>query len=310
MSELTGIVTRSTGSWSTVKLVTGKRIECRLRGSLRITDIKTTNPVAVGDVVSVEMEKGSETQGLITQIKDRKNYLVRKSVNLSKRAHVIAANLDRVIVLATLAEPRTSLGFINRILASAEAFNVEGTVVFNKVDMLSEVGKELLSEYRSIYEDIGYETMAVSAMTGEGIEGFKDLLSNKTSLIVGHSGVGKSTLINKVQPGIDLKVGEISTVHSKGKHTTTFAEMFDLDFGGNIIDTPGIKEFGTVNMENDPISHYFREIFKASGDCKFNNCQHVNEPNCNVLAQVEMGNIDESRYSTYLSMLEELSGLQ
>lgn len=310
MSELTGIVTRSTGSWSTVKLEDGKRLECRLRGNLRIKGIRTTNPVAVGDVVSVTLEEGNENQGLISGIAERKNYLVRKSVNLSKRAHVIAANLDRIIVLATVAEPRTSLGFINRIIASAEAFNVEATVVFNKLDMLNELGQEILAEYRAIYENVGYSTMAVSAIKGDGIEEFKSLLAGKTSLIVGHSGVGKSTLINAVQPGIDLKVGEISAVHSKGKHTTTFAEMFDLELGGSIIDTPGIKEFGTVNMDNDPIGHYFREIFEASEDCKFHNCKHVNEPQCNVISKIEDGTIDGSRYDTYLSMLEELEDQQ
>lgn len=301
-----GIVIRSTGSWSTVQLDSGSFQECRLRGNFRIKGIKSTNPIAVGDRVSVEEDPKDSSQGVITEIETRKNYIVRRSVNLSKRSHIIAANIDQLIVLATISEPRTSLGFIDRLLVTAEAYNIPSIIVFNKADLLSDEEKDVLSENRNTYESIGYQTLVVSALDGSGLNDLKELMKAKTSLVTGHSGVGKSTLINAIEPDLDLKVNAISEVHRKGTHTTTFAEMFPLSFGGFIIDSPGIKEFGMIDMDNDHIGHYFPEIFKLSEECKFNNCSHLNEPNCAVKNAVESGEIAESRFNTYLSIVSEL----
>ena len=301
-----GIVIRSTGSWSTVQLKSGSFQECRLRGNFRIKGIKSTNPIAVGDHVTVEEDPKDSSQGVITHITPRKNYIVRRSVNLSKRSHIIAANIDQLIVLATISEPRTSLGFIDRLLVTAEAYNIPSIIVFNKADLLSNEEKEVLSDYREIYESIGYQTLFVSALDQTGLDDLKDLMQAKTSLVAGHSGVGKSTLINAIEPGLDLKVKAISEMNRKGTHTTTFAEMFPLAFGGFIIDSPGIKEFGMIDMDNDHIGHYFPEIFKTSKECKFNNCSHMNEPHCAVKNAVECDEIAESRYNTYLSIVSEL----
>ena len=303
----TGTVIRSTGSWSTVLLESGEVQECKLRGNFRIKGIKSTNPIAVGDKVDVEEDLKDDTKGVIIKIHDRKNYIVRKSVNLSKRSHILAANIDQLIVLATVAEPRTSLGFIDRMLVTAEAYDIPSVIVFNKTDLLTETGFEILADYSEIYEEIGYEVLQVSAVTGEGTQDLVELMKDKTSLIAGHSGVGKSTLINAIQPELDLKVGSISDVHRKGTHTTTFAEMFGLSFGGFIIDSPGIKEFGMIDMDNDQIGHYFPEIFQSSEECRFHNCTHQQEPGCAVVAAVENGKVAPTRFNTYLSILEELS---
>ncbi|MFT4526784.1 MAG: ribosome biogenesis GTPase, partial [Bacteroidia bacterium] len=258
------------------------------------------------DRVTVEEDPKDSSQGVITHISERKNYIVRRSVNLSKRSHIIAANIDQLIVLATVSEPRTSLGFIDRLLVTAEAYTIPAIIVFNKADLLSEEENEVLSEYRYTYESIGYQTLLVSALDKTGLDDLKALMKDKTSLVSGHSGVGKSTLINVIEPDLDLKVNAISEVHRKGTHTTTFAEMFPLAFGGFIIDSPGIKEFGMIDMDNDHIGHYFPEIFKTSDECKFNNCSHMNEPHCAVKNAVECGDIAESRYNTYLSIVSEL----
>lgn len=303
----TGTVIRSTGSWSTVLLESSEIQECKLRGNFRIKGIKSTNPIAVVDKVDVEEDLKDDTKGVIINIHDRKNYIVRKSVNLSKRSHILAANIDQLIVLATVAEPRTSLGFIDRMLVTAEAYAIPSVIVFNKTDLLTETGFEILADYSEIYKEIGYEVLQVSAVSGEGTQDLIELMKDKTSLIAGHSGVGKSTLINAIQPKLDLKVGSISDVHRKGTHTTTFAEMFELSFGGFIIDSPGIKEFGMIDMDNDQIGHYFPEIFKSSEDCRFHNCTHQQEPGCAVVAAVENGTVAPMRFNTYLSILEELS---
>lgn len=302
---LEGKVVRSTGSWSSVRLTDGKVIECRLRGSFRLCDSRATNPIAVGDLVTIELEESGN--GVITDIAPRKNYIVRKSVNLSKEIHVIAANLDQAVILATITQPRTSLGFIDRFLAVAEAYNIPASVIFNKTDLLeTDKLKNQLTEYSGIYKQVGYPVFHTSAITGDGIDEVKELFQNKTTLVFGHSGVGKSTFLNALQPRLQLKTGEISSTHEKGKHTTTFAEMFELEMGGNVIDTPGVKEFGMVNMEQSEISHFFPDIFRVSSGCKFSNCLHVNEPRCAVKAAVESEQIAESRYANYLSILDSI----
>lgn len=295
---------RSTGSWSTVKLNNGQFLQCKLKGTFRQKGLRSTNPVAVGDRVSVEIEDGV---GIIYHIHERNNYIIRKSVNLSKEVHVIAANMDQALIVATVAQPRTSLGFIDRFLCVAEAYDIKAIVVFNKIDLLqSDESVALKDSYKATYERAGYEVYSVSAHTGEGIESLADKLLGKVTLVFGHSGVGKSTLLNALDPELDLKTGEISDVHNKGKHTTTFAEMFELKNGSLVIDTPGVKEFGMVDMTKEEMYHYFPDIFKASEECKFGNCLHINEPGCNVKEQVETGIISESRYSSYISILESI----
>lgn len=295
---------RSTGSWSTVQLNNGQFLQCKLKGTFRQKGLRSTNPVAVGDRVSVEIEDGV---GIIYHIHERNNYIIRKSVNLSKEVHVIAANMDQALIVATVAQPRTSLGFIDRFLCVAEAYDIKAIVVFNKIDLLqSDESVALKDSYKATYERAGYEVYSVSAHTGEGIESLADKLLGKVTLVFGHSGVGKSTLLNALDPELDLKTGEISDVHNKGKHTTTFAEMFELKNGSLVIDTPGVKEFGMVDMTKEEMYHYFPDIFKASEECKFGNCLHINEPGCNVKEQVETGIISESRYSSYISILESI----
>lgn len=299
-----GVVTKSTGSWYAVRDLDHHRVvQCRIKGKLRIAGIKSTNPLAVGDIVDYELEEGYENQGIISAIEDRKNYIVRKSVNLSKRVHIIAANMDLALLVTTLAKPATSTGFMDRFLATAEAYNIPAIIVFNKSDLHSE---ELAQEhaYRvGVYRSIGYQTLDTSAVTGEGIEELREILKGKTTLLSGHSGVGKSTLINFVEPGLDLRTGEVSKSHNKGQHTTTFAEMFPLSFGGAIIDTPGIKGFGLVNMEKEEISHYFPEIFEIAKACKFHNCIHINEPQCAVRRAVEQHDIAPTRYESYINFI-------
>ena len=304
--ELKGKVIRSTGSWSNVLIDTNDVVECKLRGNFRIKGIRSTNPVAVGDIVSIEKDAKDPTKGVIVSIANRRNYLIRRSVNLSKQTHIIAANVDQLIVLATLTEPRTSLGFIDRLLVTSEAYEIPASIVFNKADLMNPESSEELRSIREIYEKVGYHTFSVSAKDGTGLTDLMDEMKDKVSLIAGHSGVGKSTLINTIEPGLDLKVKQLSDAHLKGTHTTTFAEMFRLSFGGFIIDTPGLKEFGMVDMDDDNVGHYFPEIFKFSEHCRFNDCKHKNEPGCAVLKALDRNDIASSRYRTYLGILTEL----
>jgi ribosome biogenesis GTPase / thiamine phosphate phosphatase len=303
---MTGTVIKSTGSRYTVLSAKKERIECRVKGKLRLEGITSTNPVAVGD--KVEFEYDGSDMGSITGLLPRKNYIIRKATNLSKQSHIIAANIDQAFVIATLAFPRTSTGFIDRFLATAEAYDIPVSIVFNKMDIYTEGGLSGLEEIIALYKNIGYPCYRVSAVEYTGLDELKKMLKGKVSLFSGHSGVGKSTLINSIQPGLDLTVGHVSEAHGKGTHTTTFAEMHQLDEGGFIIDTPGIKEFGMINMEKTEISHYFPEIFGKSRECKFSSCLHINEPKCAVISAVESGEIAVSRYNSYLGIVtgEEL----
>lgn len=303
MSTQKGIVMKSTGSWYNVKLADNTRVDCRIRGKFRTQDIKSTNPVAVGDYVVVETDG---TDYLITEIADRKNYIIRKSTKLSKQTHIIAANLDQAVLIVTLTQPRTPLGFIDRFLATAEAYDIPVTIVINKTDCLNEQLNEDLGLFKYIYSEVGYPCIEVSAIKGTNLQAFKQALKGKVSLIGGQSGVGKSTLINAVEPTLDLKTAEVSGYNEKGQHTTTFAEMFDLSFGGSIIDTPGIRSFGVVDFDKNELSHFFRELFEIGKQCKFANCNHIDEPGCAVKAAVEEGHIAESRYMNYHYMYHDL----
>jgi ribosome biogenesis GTPase len=296
-----GLVIKSTGSWYEVQTDEGRLIKCRIKGKFRTLDIKTTNPVAVGDRVTVEPEPDQET-GLITELEPRKNYIIRKSVNLSKQAQIIAANLDQAFLIVTLASPRTSLGFIDRFLVTAEAYDIPAKLIFNKLDLFSAEGLEILSQYQSIYEQAGYPCYSVSALKATNLDQLRELLKDKVTLVSGHSGVGKSTLINALLPGYELKTGDISDWSDKGKHTTTFAEMFKLPFGGYLIDTPGIRELGVFDIEKQELGRLFPEIRKLMDDCRFNNCRHINEPGCAVLEALEEGELEPSRYDSYLSI--------
>lgn len=296
-----GLVIKSTGSWYQVLSDTGQRVDCRIQGKFRLKDIKTTNPIAVGDRVEFELEPELET-GVITQLEERKNYIIRKSVNLSKQAQIIAANLDQAFLIVTLASPRTSLGFIDRFLVTAEAYDIPAILIFNKLDLFSEEGLEILAEYEQIYTDLGYPCYHVSAKEGTNIEEIKTLLKDQVTLISGHSGVGKSTLINAILPEAEVKTGAVSDWSDKGQHTTTFAEMYTLPFGGYLIDTPGIRELGVFDIEPQELGRLFPEFRERMGDCRFHNCRHINEPGCAVLAALENGEIKPSRYDSYLSI--------
>lgn len=305
-----GLVVKSTGSWYTVEDENGTLYDCKVKGNFRIKGIKSTNPVAVGDQVNfliqtTEKEDNKSKIGLITSLEDRKNYIVRRSQNLSKQSHVIAANIDQAILVATLDYPFTSTTFIDRYLASAEAYNIPVLLVFNKIDLYNKEQKEKLESLISVYTKPGYTCIPVSAKMGEGLQDLKEAIKNKTNVINGHSGVGKSTLINLFEPGLKLKTEEISDSHKTGKHTTTYTTLYKLSIGGYIIDTPGIKGFGMLNMEPWEISHYFREIFEFSKGCQYHNCSHTHEPNCAVKQAVEEGEIAESRYISYLGLLEK-----
>lgn len=281
----------------------GNLVQCRIVGKLRLRGIKSTNPVAVGDVVEFEMEGGDENTGVIKDIYDRKNYIIRKSVNLSKQTQIIATNMDQAVLIVTLDFPKTFPRFIDRFLVTAEAYDIPGVLVFNKVDLYHE---ELLSDlefYTLVYLEAGYKVLHTSVPDEFGLEDFKAMLKDKTSLLSGHSGVGKSTLINAVEPNLDLKTSSISESHLQGQHTTTFAEMFELSFGGNIIDTPGIRGFGLVEMGKEEIGDYFPEIFKLKGECKFNNCLHLEEPGCAVKTAAEAGTLAYTRYDSYVNFV-------
>ncbi len=296
-----GLVLKSTGS--NYKVATEKGLlECRLGGRLRLEDLKHTNPVSVGDKVIIS----DEERGLIIDLVERKNYLIRKATNLSKQTHIVAANIDQLIILASYKQPRTSTGFIDRVLATAEAYNIPAIIVFNKTDLLNEKEIKQVQHYINVYDSIGYTAIGVSAEHEESVTVLKQLMIGKTNLFTGHSGVGKSTLVNKMDPQMNLRTGTISDKFNKGKHTTTFAEMLPLSFGGYVIDTPGIKEFGMVNMDKHEVTDYFREIFALKQQCKFNNCLHVNEPNCAVVEAVENGKIADFRYNNYLNILDTL----
>ncbi len=300
LQKETGVVFRSTGSWYDVQDSSGSTIKCNLKGRIRLEGLRSTNPVAVGDLVV--FTRSSDGTGIIEKIDDRKNFIVRKSVNLSKESHIVASNLDRAFLIVTIAQPRTSSGFIDRFLVTAEAYGIPTTIVFNKIDLLDVESAERQNELEAIYSSAGYEIMSVSAKTGEGIDELKQSLNEGINLLSGHSGVGKSTIINGLVPGLNLKTGEVSDFHSKGKHTTTFAEMFEVPGGGFIIDTPGIKGFGLITLEKETLNHHFPEIFQKLDGCKFNNCIHIDEPGCAVKGAVEEGQISEERYSNYLEM--------
>jgi ribosome biogenesis GTPase len=296
-----GLVIKSTGSWYTVLGDDGNRYKCRIKGKLRMKGLVSTNPVAVGDRVDFELEPDQET-AVISNILDRKNYIIRKSINLSKQVQVIAANLDLACLVVTLASPRTSLGFIDRFLVTAEAYSVPAILIFNKLDLFSEEGLEILANYMDMYEGIGYPCYAVSARKGTYIETLEEAIKDKISLFSGHSGVGKSSLINRLIPGKELRVGEISDWSDMGKHTTTFAELFELPFGGKLIDTPGIREMGITDIEKEELGHFFPEMRKLMHDCKFNNCVHINEPGCAVIKALENGELEPTRYDSYQSI--------
>lgn len=298
-----GLVIKNTGSWYSVKTDTGKVVECKIKGNFRLKGIRSTNPVAVGD--NVEIALNSEGTAFITHIEERRNYIIRKSQNLSKQSHILAANVDQAFLIVTVNYPQTSTTFIDRFLASAEAYSVPVVLVFNKCDILSDDERHYQQSMILLYETIGYECREVSATTGEGVDGLHALLKGKITLLSGNSGVGKSTLINKILPEANLRTAEISDAHNTGMHTTTFSEMLELPEGGYIIDTPGIKGFGTFNMEPEELTSYFPEIFHFSKGCKFSNCTHTHEPGCAVLKAIDDHYIAQSRYQSYLNMLED-----
>ena len=300
-----GIVYKSTGSWYSVKAENQEFYQCRIKGKFRIKGIKSTNPIAVGDIVDFELDNSSdEVIGLITNIHDRKNYIVRKSVNLSKQIHIIASNIDQMFLLVTMNYPLTSTTFIDRFLATAEAYNIKAVLIFNKIDTLE--GEELDNQLflQHIYSSIGYQCLRVSATENKGIDKLKELMKGKTSMFSGHSGVGKSTLVNTLEPALNLKTTVISESNKQGQHTTTFAEMYDLSFGAKIIDTPGIRGFGMVDMQPQEVTDYFPEFFKLKEHCKFNNCLHKDEPHCAVKEALDNDEIFWSRYRSYIQILE------
>ena len=299
-----GVVYKSTGSWYTVKASDGVFYECRIKGKFRIKGIKSTNPIAVGDWVEFEIETiGDDTIGIIDRIADRKNYIIRKSVNLSKQTHIIASNLDQVFLLVTLNNPTTYTIFIDRFLVTAEAYDIPVVLLFNKVDSYNDEELDEVKFLATLYREIGYACIGISAKSGKNIDKVKELMVGKVSMFSGHSGVGKSTLINKVEPQLDIKTAEISAQHLQGQHTTTFAEMFDLTFDAKIIDTPGIKGFGIFDMEPAEIGDYFPEFFELKKHCKFNNCIHMDEPKCAVKDALEDGTVSWSRYRSYVQMI-------
>jgi len=302
---MTGVVYKSTGSWYTVKNDLGVVYECRIKGKFRIKGIKSTNPIAVGDVVDFDIETlDNVTTGVIHTIHDRVNYIVRKSVNLSKQTHIIASNIDQVFLLITINNPPTLTSFIDRFLVTTQAYGIKTILLFNKVDAYDDETLLEVKYLASVYRKIGYECIGVSAATGKNVDKVKALMKDKVSMFAGHSGVGKSTLVNVIEPNLDLKTKEISTQHMQGQHTTTFAEMFDLNFGAKIIDTPGIKGFGVVDMDKEEVGDYFPEFFALKQDCKFNNCLHVEEPKCAVKDALDKNEIAFSRYRSYLQILE------
>ncbi len=298
-----GLVIKNTGSWYIVKLDDGSVENCKIKGNFRLKGIRTTNPVAVGDRVDVAVKDGAS---YIVSIETRRNYIIRKASNLSKESQILAANIDQALLIVTLKEPVTSTTFIDRFLATAEAYNVPVVIVINKIDLLVEEDEiEYLEAVKNLYEVIGYKVVAMNALAGDGIGELKETLCGKTTLLSGNSGVGKSSIINLVLPGVNLKTGSVSESHHTGMHTTTFSEMFELPEGGCVIDTPGVKGFGTIDFEKTEVAHYFKEIFAISANCRYNDCTHTHEPGCAVLEAVENHYISQSRYQSYLSILED-----
>ena len=300
---INGVVYRSTGSWYDVKLEDGTLIKSRIKGKFRTKGLRTTNPLAVGDYV--HLIKNGIGEYIVDEIQERKNYIIRKSVNLSKEAHIIASNIDLAVLLVTISNPATATGFIDRFTVTAEAYHIPLHIVFNKIDLYDDRDKKTLHEWESTYSKANYNNLCISAKTGEGLNKLSALIADKTTLIAGNSGAGKSTLINQIIPNLALKTGNISTTHMTGKHTTTFAEMFDVNESTRIIDTPGIKGFGLVDFKKEELGMYFPEMMALLDQCKFHNCKHINEPGCEVLNQLKQGNLSISRYQSYLSMYQD-----
>jgi ribosome biogenesis GTPase len=302
-----GLVYKSTGSWYIVKVESGGVWDCRIKGKLKIDEeISSTNPIAVGDIVNFEAEDEEKKIGIIITIEDRKNYIARVSPHNKHQKHIVAANMDAALIMATLSEPRTSTGFVDRFLVTAEAYHIQSIIVINKIDTLKPKHQELLEMWKHIYGLAGYEVYPIVAKDKTTLEKLQEKISNKTVLFSGHSGVGKSTLINQLIPGISLRTQEVSDYSGKGQHTTTFAEMFDLPEGGHIIDTPGVKEFGLVNFEKEELAHYFPEMRERLNDCRFNNCLHMNEPGCAIKAAIANKEISEERYINYITILDSI----
>lgn len=301
-----GLVIKNTGSWYTVLTDSGETIDCKIKGNFRLRGIRSTNPVAVGDGVTIS-RTADNTAAFITEIDERRNWIIRKSQNLSKQSHILAANVDQAFLVVTINYPETNTTFIDRFLASAEAYRVPVCLVFNKSDLLTSEELEYQQMMIDLYENVGYQCFAISAEKGEGIDSLRDVLREKITLFSGNSGVGKSTLLNQLIPEVNLRTAEISESHNTGMHTTTFSEMLQLPFGGWAIDTPGIKGFGTFDIEPEELTSYFRDIFHLSKHCRFNNCTHTHEPGCAVLKALEEHYIAESRYNSYLSMLDDKS---
>ena len=298
-----GLVIKNTGSWYVVRTEEGTNVNCKVKGNFRLKDIRTTNPVAVGDRVSIKTNK--EGIAFIYKIEVRRNYIIRRASNLSKQSQILAANLDLALLVVTINHPKTTSVFIDRFLATAEAYSVPTHLLINKIDRYDETDLQQLEKLEQLYVNIGYPCHQVCAKSGEGLEAIRSLVAGKITLMSGHSGVGKSTLINQLIPGTSLRTGDMSEYHNKGMHTTTFSEMIPLPVGGWLIDTPGIKGFGTIEMEGLEVSHYFPDIFAVSAECRFNNCTHVHEPGCAVLEAVKSGRINPSRYKGYLSVLTD-----
>ncbi len=300
-----GLVIKNTGSWYIVKTDNNEEISCKIKGNFRLKGIRTTNPIAVGDIVSIL--PNTDGTAFITAINDRKNYIIRRSSNLSKEAHIIAANIDQAMLIVTLSHPTTSTTFVDRFLATAEAYRIPAILVINKIDLLCDnEDQEYLNAWSYLYRSVGYPVIEISAENGDGIDQLKTMLTNKVTLLSGNSGVGKSTIINKVIPELNLRTAEISTTHDTGMHTTTFSEMFPIpDRNGYIIDTPGVKGFGTIDFKRQEVAHFFPEIFKISQNCRFGDCTHTHEPGCAVIEAIENSTISQSRYSSYLSILED-----
>lgn len=298
-----GLVVKNTGSSYIVRLSDGTKVTCRVKGNFRIKGIRTTNPVAVGDIV--EVVKSADDADYIVEVAPRRNYIIRRASNLSKESHILASNIDQAAIVFTLRDPVTSTVFIDRFLATSEAYNIPALLVLNKCDLWDSDDRELGEAFRALYNSIGYEVLFVSATSGEGIQDLEEKIRDKVTLFGGNSGVGKSSLINRLVPGAGLRVGKISDQHRTGMHTTTFSEMIDLPGGGEIIDIPGVKGFGTIDFEPTEVSHFFPEIFKKGKECRYSDCKHRNEPGCAVLPAVEAHEISESRYASYLSILED-----
>lgn len=300
---MTGTVIRNTGSWYAVRTDDGQFFSCKVKGNFRLRGIRSTNPIAVGDRVEfIAVEDGT---GFISEVMERRNYIIRRASNLSKQSHILAANIDQVLLIVTIAHPETSPTFIDRFLASAEAYRIPVILLFNKVDVYNDRERQQMEQWMALYDSLSYSCLACSVLKGEGIAPLHDMLRGRTTLLSGNSGVGKSTLLNVLLPGLDLRTEVISRAHDTGQHTTTFSEMYDLPDGGSIIDTPGIKGFGTFDIERTEVSHYFREIFRTAQECRFQDCTHTHEPHCAVLEAVQEGRIAATRYASYLSMLDD-----